>query len=207
MLEAPVGEHNTGVSMAPESNPSATAAATAALTAAAEAAVTLNAEADGAPVRCIMTAKVISFTQETSLEEATRVMLARGISGAPVVDGGGRPVGMVSKTDLLEAWHEHGPQAPAGSQPEVPALVSHRRAAGPEAVRVGDIMVPYLLAVSGQSPISLAAALMAYEGVHRLLVLDDSNKMEGIITALDVLRWMAQLSGFSLPHYTQRQRP
>ena len=141
----------------------------------------------GRPVREIMTANVVTFATETSIEEATRVMLDRQISGAPVVDEAARPIGIVSKTDLLEAWHEHvraSAQAPEGTADE------------PTGVVVGDIMVPYLLAAQDSSPISLAAALMAYEGVHRLLVLDEKSNMVGIVSSLDVLRWLAQLSGF-----------
>jgi CBS domain-containing protein len=181
-----------------------------------------------APVSSIMTAEVLSFRTTTTVVEATRTMLDRGISGAPVLDGQGKPVGMLSKTDLLEAWHDHGPvaadpeeqqMASAGKATAVPQLCmqgADRAGAGmaraPEAAfgrkepSVGDIMVPYLLAVPSQAPISLAAALMAYEGVHRLLVLDDSNNMVGIVSALDVLRWLAQLHGFCLPRTTQRQR-
>lgn len=142
----------------------------------------------GRPVREIMTADVVTFGADTSIEEATQAMLEGHFSGAPVVDAEGRPIGIVSKTDLLEAWHGHVrslAEAPAGADPAAPA-----------GVVVGDIMVPYLLAAQDSSPISLAAALMAYEGVHRLLVLDEKSTMVGIVSSLDVLRWLAQLSGF-----------
>ena len=166
---------------------------------------------DETPVSAIMTCEVISFEASTDIVTATRVMLERGISGAPVLDETGRPVGMVSKTDLLEAWHAQsqlpGPvPAGLGAEPALAALPVKVQDETATAVIAGDIMVPYLLAVSSRAPISLAAALMAYEGVHRLLVLNESNQMVGIVSALDVLRWLAQLSGFCLPRYTQRQR-
>lgn len=173
-----------------------------------------NFSVDQTPVSAIMTTSVVSFPTDTGLETATRMMLERGISGAPVTDDNGRPVGMVSKSDLLEAWQQYL----AGEDDVVIAEHPRRRAvdlmdAGPDmevedasGIVVGDIMVPYLLAVSQHAPIALAAALMAYEGVHRLLVLDDNNEMAGIMSALDVLRWLAQLTGFCLPRYTQRQR-
>lgn len=138
----------------------------------------------GRPVREIMTPNVVTFSADTSIEHATKVLLERHISGAPVLDEEGRPVGIVSKTDLLEAWHEYAKEAADDD--------------GETHVVVGDIMVPYLLAAQDTSPISLAAALMAYEGVHRLLVLDQHNAMVGIVSSLDVLRWLAQLSGFCM---------
>jgi len=172
--------------------------------------------ADDTPVSSIMSTRIISFTADTTVETATRTMLERGISGAPVVDEAGRPIGMVSKTDLLEAWYEQG-KAEADEAAEEGELTVQQggytcslgggfHVEHTQSVAVGDIMVPYLLAVSSRAPISLAAALMAYEGVHRLLVLNESNEMVGIVSSLDVLRWLAQLSGFCLPHRTQRQK-
>ena len=133
------------------------------------------------PVSEIMSTEVITFTAQTSIEEATRVMLERHISGAPVVDESNKPIGIVSKTDLLEAWHEHV-KSPEPAEPTM----------------VGNIMVPYLLAAQHSSPIALAAALMAYEGVHRLLVLNEQSAMVGIVTSVDILRWLGNLSGFLL---------
>lgn len=133
------------------------------------------------PVSEIMSSEVVSFTAQTSIREATQVMLERQISGAPVLDEQRRPIGIVSKTDLLEAWHEH-----------------HKSAEQSTEIQVGNIMVPYLLAAQHSSPIALAAALMAFEGVHRLLVLDEQSAMVGIVTSLDILRWLGNLSGFLL---------
>lgn len=140
-----------------------------------------------------MTRDVIRFRQDVPIETATQVMLDRRISGAPVVDEDGKAIGIVSKTDLLEAWHEHDKARQRG---EVAADAQQ------SGTVVGDIMVPYLLAAQDSSPISLAAALMAYEGVHRLIVLDEEQQMVGIVSTLDVLRWLAQLSGFCIPHKT-----
>lgn len=159
-----------------------------------------QAPTDDTPVSSIMTARVVSFTADTPADQATRLMLEKGISGAPVVDEAGRPIGMVSKTDLLESLYE---SLKADTEEQANAALSERKVEQSSAV--GDIMVPYLLAVSSRAPIALAAALMAYEGVHRLLVLDENNNMVGIVSSLDVLRWVAQLSGFCLPSHTRQQ--
>jgi CBS domain-containing protein len=59
-------------------------------------------------------------------------------------------------------------------------------------------MTPGILAVGPDEPLERAIELMAFEGVHRLLVLEGNN-LAGIITSLDVLR---SLAGF--PRRDQR---
>src|SRR5262249_50102003 len=71
---------------------------------------------------------------------------------------------------------------------------------------VGDIMVPLAFALPESASIAQAAALMAYEGVHRVPVVSTSREVVGLISSLDVLRWLAQRSGFLVPPTTQQQR-
>ena len=49
----------------------------------------------------IMTKDVLIFPPETPSRRAAKLLLERGISAAPVVDGAGTPIGMVSENDLL----------------------------------------------------------------------------------------------------------
>ena len=44
--------------------------------------------------------------------------------------------------------------------------------------------------------LSLAAALMANKGFHRLVVVDETGAAVGILSSMDVLRWLAGQSGF-----------
>jgi CBS-domain-containing membrane protein len=32
---------------------------------------------------------------------------------------------------------------------------------------------------------------MAYEGVHRIIVLSEDRKVVGVVSAMDVMRWLA----------------
>ena len=40
---------------------------------------------------------------------------------------------------------------------------------------------------------------MAFEGVHGIPVVDDAGRVSGVITTLDVLRWLAQEEGYLAP--------
>jgi signal-transduction protein with cAMP-binding, CBS, and nucleotidyltransferase domain len=47
---------------------------------------------------------------------------------------------------------------------------------------------------------------MAFEGIHRLPVVGASDQVVGLVSSLDVLRWLAQRSGYLVPRTTQQQR-
>lgn len=58
-------------------------------------------DADEATVSEIMATDVVCVSKEVKLDVVHDLFLELGISGVPVVDGQGRPIGVVSKTDLL----------------------------------------------------------------------------------------------------------
>jgi acetoin utilization protein AcuB len=52
----------------------------------------------------VMTRAVVTVREDASLEDAARLMLARRIGGLPVVDARGALRGVVTVTDVLEAF-------------------------------------------------------------------------------------------------------
>jgi len=111
---------------------------------------------------------------------ALEILLEEHISGAPVVDASGRLLGVLSQTDLLlEVAERAGPE--------------------PSSVRVGQVMTPLVLAVYETVGVPQAAALMASEGVHRLLVVSAAGDLVGILSSLDVMRWLGERAGYLDP--------
>ncbi|MBW2213707.1 MAG: CBS domain-containing protein, partial [Deltaproteobacteria bacterium] len=41
--------------------------------------------------------------------------------------------------------------------------------------------------------------LMAYEGIHRLPVVDAAGKVVGLLSSLDILHWLACKTGNAVP--------
>jgi CBS domain-containing protein len=64
---------------------------------------------------------------------------------------------------------------------------------------VKDIMTPMSFTLDENHSISKASALMAYEGVHRLPVVDATGKVVGLLSSLDILHWLACKTGNSIP--------
>lgn len=119
-------------------------------------------------IREVMEPKVFWIAMDAPLNRAADELAARDISGAPVCDPRGNLVGVLSKSDLTEVF---------SSQPD------GRVAA--------DIMTPLALTVEPDDSLERAIKLMAFEGVHRLLVVSRGGSLEGIITSMDVLRELA----------------
>jgi acetoin utilization protein AcuB len=57
----------------------------------------------------IMTSRVITATPTTDIREIARVMLDERIHAVPILDGSRRPIGILSRRDLLHGIANHGP--------------------------------------------------------------------------------------------------
>ncbi|MBI4509889.1 MAG: CBS domain-containing protein [Deltaproteobacteria bacterium] len=158
-----------------------------------------------APISAAMRRQVTCVRQSMSVVALEALFLDYGISGAPVVDDDGKPVGVVSKTDLLRDRHEN----PTSNSEWVPRIRDKDLSKlGPgfhlETARQGtvaDVMTPVVFSLQENAPISRAAALMAHEGIHRIVVVSSDGVVVGILTPLDVMRWIATHDGYlTEPH-------
>lgn len=157
------------------------------------------------PVASIMARDVVCVGPNLSVEELIMLFLDRSISGAPVVDERGTPIGVISETDLIRATREEDdtdevdmtPIAPwQGPEAELQAgyhVHSRRRTTARE------LMTPVVLTVHESANIGQAASMMAYEGVHRLPVVSDEGRVVGLLSTLDILRWYGRQNGYLIP--------
>jgi CBS-domain-containing membrane protein len=60
-----------------------------------------------------------------------------------------------------------------------------------------DAMPVHGLALPEDSSVSAAAATMAREGLQRVRVVGPLGKMVGIVSALDIMRWLAEQDGYN----------
>ena len=61
------------------------------------------------PLAEIMSPRVLSATPTTDIREIARVMMDERVGALPILDTDRRPVGIVSKQDLLHGLANHGP--------------------------------------------------------------------------------------------------
>ncbi|KAB2902463.1 MAG: CBS domain-containing protein [Kofleriaceae bacterium] len=149
--------------------------------------------ATGASVASIMSRTTYCLRPQVGVRTAVGILLDERMSGAPVVDDEGHPVGIVSKTDLLRHLHERGDAVESGDDP---AIERGYHATDVDSTTVGDVMMPVVFAIAEDTTIAAASALMAGEGIHRLPVLDKKGAVVGILSTLDIVRCVADRAGY-----------
>ena len=128
-------------------------------------------------VRDIMTTNVYTVEANASAEEAAWGLTRRHIGGAPVRDGDGNLVGVLTKGDLVN--------------PEPAQWIKGE-------ATVGDLMNPDVLALYRDDPALAAALGMVARNIHRVVVLDEEQKMCGIVTSMDIVKAVAAGKSFEV---------
>ena len=144
----------------------------------------------------LMTANPVSIPAEALVGEAITLLTERGFSAAPVIDEAGRPVGVVSRTDILIHDREGGGAGPYGARHDAadPGEVGEPfdregfQVYGVDDTRVRDIMTPTVLCVAPGTPARKVVDQLLLLNVHRLFVVDEGGVLVGVISATDVLR-------------------
>jgi CBS domain-containing protein len=145
----------------------------------------------------LMTPNPISIRDMATVQEAIALLTDKGFSAAPVIDRAGKPVGVLSRADILvhdREKAEYLPPAPEYYHKSDLALDSGEVleegfqvvAADPAVVK--DMMTPVVFSVTPDAPAYRVVADMHELKVHRIFVVDRSGVLVGVISALDVLR-------------------
>jgi len=142
----------------------------------------------------VMTGNVISIDPEQTVLQAARLMLQHHISGLPVVDAGGRLVGILSEGDFLrrrETQTEHrrsrwleflmGPGKIASEYTH-----SHGN-------KVGEVMTTDLRTVDEETTLEEIVELMERHRIKRVPVMR-GNKMVGIVTRSNLMHAMVSMA-------------
>lgn len=132
-------------------------------------------------VETVMTRDVVTARLDTPFKELVELLATHRIGALPVVNGG-RVVGVVSQTDLV-----HKLDLPADG-PGMRLFGRHReariKAVGDIA---GDLMTTPAVTVTTGTTLAAAARLMDRRRVTHLPVVDDKERLVGIVARHDLL--------------------
>jgi CBS domain-containing protein len=135
-------------------------------------------------VRDLMTSPVQVVNPDAPVESAAELMTTYAVTALPVVNDGGRVIGMVSDSDLL--WHRV-PAEPHGDPRRHPGTEPPARRPGV----VVEVMSEYPITTTPRADVADVAQLMLDHDVRSLPVLAD-GRLVGIISRRDILKAMVR---------------
>ena len=135
--------------------------------------------------------KAPTLRESVTLHEAVAFLVDRNLSGAPVIDEAGRPVGVLTQTDILihdrEEVEHFAPEVESGT-PLPPSWRDRFQVERVNTTPVRELMTPAVFCVGRDTPAWSVIEQMRQLNVHRLFVIDGNGVLVGVVTAMDVVR-------------------
>ncbi len=141
----------------------------------------------------IMTSNVITIGPDSSVQEVANLLLSNRISAVPVVDAGGRLLGIVSEGDLIDR-PDNGTARRKSWWLNVLAsndalasdyVKSHSR-------KVSDIMTRDVVTASANTSASEISGLLEKNNIKRVPIVEN-GKVVGIVSRANLLQGLASL--------------
>jgi CBS domain-containing protein len=143
--------------------------------------------------RDVMKTTVVSVHPDTPLTALEDTLIARRISGAPVIEDG-HLVGIVSRSDIVRYFTLQRSMTallhPPKTDEAEPAIEEAWQSAEKH-LTVKDIMARDTVVVAPDTPVTEVARLMVSRHVHRVLV-TEADAVVGLISALDLAQIVAE---------------
>lgn len=138
----------------------------------------------------VMTKDVVFLTSETPVWQAWKQMLKHRLKVIPVIDGAGKVIGILTDEDLLER---------AGIRQRLSVAIRmdaseinqelHSLESSP--LQVKDVFTQPVITVQAEESLGVATSRMVKSGLKRLPVTDNTGKLVGMLSRLDILRQVA----------------
>ena len=141
--------------------------------------------ATGMKVGEIMQREVATVRQGSSLSDAAKLMTQKHVSGLPVVDVDDKLIGILTEADFLSALDIHGESA---VQDLFETIIRRRRTRKHMGTIVDDIMTRDPVRVGAEDTLQRALELMNKNGIKRLVITDDENRVQGVISRADLIK-------------------
>jgi CBS domain-containing protein len=136
-------------------------------------------------VQDVMTRDVISVSKYESIMHVANILSEKNISGLPVVDKENKVIGIITQADILSV---------VGMRKEhtFKDLLRHMLGEPLPERKIGDIVADIMaspaITIKPQANIAEVAQIMDERKIRRLPVVDDRNRLAGIISRADILK-------------------
>jgi CBS domain-containing protein len=155
-------------------------------------------------IEAVMNKAVVSLSPDDTILKASLKLSEKSISGAPVVDAEGKLIGIFTEADVFKSMKISKkalkliyPSLTSVSvsfqelETEQEALAAYREV---ENLKVGDVMTTEVITAHPDEELRDAIKRMVSKCINRLPVVDENNKVIGIITRGDILKGIAMES-------------
>lgn len=148
----------------------------------------------------IMSKPAVSIKENQTVKEALDILAEHKISGLVVVDDESKVIGIISDTDIIRYSQQRSviPQTNfsfwTSPYTEMDDIASIRE--GFEMLHrtlISQVMTKKVHTVKKDTPATDVAKLMNRRNINRVPVIDDDEKLVGIITRSDVVQCLANL--------------
>ena len=131
-----------------------------------------------------MTSEVTTVEEDTSMMKASIIMKEKKIRCLPVVNKEGKVIGIVSDRDLKDAAPS---KATTLDVYELNYLLS--------SMKIKDIMTKKVIFVRPDETVEFAAVLMLENKISSLPVINNREKLVGVITQTDIFKVLIDITG------------
>ena len=122
--------------------------------------VAIRAISQGVPVTAAMMTEFATLTPDEHVDAAVETLLRTSQGEFPVVDGLGRPVGLLARNDVIRALKERGPDA-----------------------KVGDVMGTQIPTLGHRHCLDEAFRLLQQKSAPAVGIVDASQRLVGLVTS------------------------
>jgi Zn-dependent protease/CBS domain-containing protein len=129
--------------------------------------VALRSASRGVPVSYAMMTQFATLSPDAHIDEAVQTLLQTSQGEFPVVDGAGKPIGVLGRADLIRTIKTRGPD-----------------------VRVADAMVAGIPTVGHRATLEQAFKLLQQKSAQAVGVTDASGKLVGFVTGETIAEMM-----------------
>jgi len=139
--------------------------------------------------RDIMVSPVITINENSTVRDLAKVLLANHISAVPVVDPGGKMVGIVSEADLMHRT-ESGTERPSSWWL---SLISGDRHIAAEyvqshAAKVKDVMTSDVRTAQPDTPLVEIADMFEEKHIKRVPIVNAAGDLVGIVSRANIIQ-------------------
>jgi CBS-domain-containing membrane protein len=140
-------------------------------------------------VEDVFTKEVVAVNAEDSVQDALRLMVENHVSALPVVNGKEACIGILSATDLMGLTRDLNDDLSAMQVVEFTPQSLIDRVAEQDfgRRRVNERMTEVVETVGPEATLAAAARAMLWHQVHRLPVVDERQRLVGIISTTDIM--------------------